>query len=440
MNTSPPLTTNWLILAHCFNMDGRAASQTITDRIPFLMESDIVPVVVSAPTGTQDERFPHVRVISPAPSGILFEMRHVIRRHTRHRGVEKLLKALLLVILAPFLVLEKIIFQFDSQWSWFVAAVPSARRLVREYSPEVIYSTAGPPSTHVAGYFLKKSTGLPWLAELHDPLIRDDERPRWHHYWYRKWLEGKVFQHADAIVYFTHRAREHAIRRQGERAGVHVLRPGAESPEIGDVAYRKRERLHMGHFGSLAEERNLCEVMVAMADLVAERPEWRERMCLDVYGTDLDTASERCMRSLGVEDMVRRHGRLENDPDTGKSGRQQVLERMRQCDVLLLVHGSDAESAQYIPSKLYEYLHAGRPILGIAGEHSELGDILIAQQHRMTVTGDITALKQSLESLAFRWESDDLAANTSPSRYTVRETVTQLFDIVSGITGKQRRT
>ena len=26
----------WLILAHCFNMDGRAASQTITDKLPFI--------------------------------------------------------------------------------------------------------------------------------------------------------------------------------------------------------------------------------------------------------------------------------------------------------------------------------------------------------------------------------------------------------------------
>ena len=41
----------WLVLSHGFNMDGRAASQTITDKIPHLLKLGIEPVVVSAITG-----------------------------------------------------------------------------------------------------------------------------------------------------------------------------------------------------------------------------------------------------------------------------------------------------------------------------------------------------------------------------------------------------
>lgn len=41
----------WLILSHGFNMDGRAASQTITDKIPFLVANNINPIIVSACTG-----------------------------------------------------------------------------------------------------------------------------------------------------------------------------------------------------------------------------------------------------------------------------------------------------------------------------------------------------------------------------------------------------
>ena len=424
----------WLILAHCFNMDGRAASQTITDRIPFIMADGVTPVVLSAPTGDRDDRFPHYQIISPAPSGILFEMRHIIRAHTTRRWVEKLLKALLTIVLAPFLLVEKIFVQFDSQWSWFIAAVPQARRLVRQYRPEIIYSTAGPPSTHVAGYLLKRWTGLPWLAEVHDPLIHDNERPRWHHYWYRRWLEGKIFKHADAIVYFTHRALDHASHRQGARHGTIVLRPGAEAPVLEDIVYEKGDRLHIGHFGSLAEDRNLCAVMKALADYGAAHPEWRDRLRLDVFGTDLDGASKGCMQSLGVSDMVRQHGRLEYDPETGKSGRRRVLERMRQCDILLLVHGTDTASAEYIPSKLYEYLHAGRPILGVAGVDTELGDILIEEHHYMTVTDDEDTLRNTLEEMVSRWQTGTLGEQMGPSPYTVQVTVAQLLDIVSALT------
>ena len=41
-------TTNsrWLILSHAFNMDGRAASHTITDKIPYLRAAGVDPVVL----------------------------------------------------------------------------------------------------------------------------------------------------------------------------------------------------------------------------------------------------------------------------------------------------------------------------------------------------------------------------------------------------------
>ena len=38
----------WLILAHGFNMDGRAASQTITDKVPYLLAAGLDLTVLSA--------------------------------------------------------------------------------------------------------------------------------------------------------------------------------------------------------------------------------------------------------------------------------------------------------------------------------------------------------------------------------------------------------
>ena len=49
----------WLLLSHAFNMDGRAASLTITDKVPYLLEAGIRPTVFSAITGMKDARFTH---------------------------------------------------------------------------------------------------------------------------------------------------------------------------------------------------------------------------------------------------------------------------------------------------------------------------------------------------------------------------------------------
>lgn len=54
----------WLILSHAFNMDGRAASLTITDKLPYFLEAGVQPIVFSAITGIKDRRFPHYQFIA----------------------------------------------------------------------------------------------------------------------------------------------------------------------------------------------------------------------------------------------------------------------------------------------------------------------------------------------------------------------------------------
>jgi glycosyltransferase involved in cell wall biosynthesis len=431
-NKSRSTHRKWFILAHCFNMDGRAASQTITDKVPFIMDAGIQPVVLSAPTGDRDDRFPHYQVISPAPSGVLFELRHIIKKRFPNRFMEKGLKALLTVFCLPFLAIEKILVQLDSQWSWFISATFKGLFLIRRFKPELIYSTAGPPSTHAAGYFLHKITGIPWLAEVHDPLIQNDERPRWHNYFFKKWLESRIWENAAAVVYFTEKARKSAGERNPGQGNSFVLRPGAVAPDLTDVHYEKRDTLHFGHFGSLAEDRNLAAVIRAMHDLLKENPAWQDILKLDIYGADLDPVSRGFLRQYPLKETVNLHGRLEYDPVTGKSGRRQVLEAMRTSDVLLLIHGTDEAVGEYIPSKLYEYLFAKRPIVGLVSADSELEAILKETGHRVADQTDFAAVKGVIENSVERWFSSGLESPVAASMYTVDKTVRKLIKIVDG--------
>jgi len=421
--------THWLILAHCFNMDGRAASQTITDRLPAMMQAGIRPVVLSAPTGDRDERFPHFQVISPAPSGVLFELRHIINKRVPSRFAEKLLKALLLLVCLPFLIVEKLLVQLDSQWSWFLSATVRGFIIGREYRPQIIYSTAGPPSTHVAGFFLHKLLKRPWLAELHDPLIYDDEHPRWHNYLFKKWIEKTVLANAAAVIYFTDKALASASRRHPVKGRAIVLRPGADLPDLNGAVYARRDRLHLGHFGSLAADRNLEAIIKGLHAVFQARPELRAHVCLDVYGARPDPVTGAALEKFPLGDAFCPHGRLEFDPRTGKSGRQQVLEAMRRSDVLLLVHGTDSTCREYIPSKLYEYLLMRRPILGLASHGSELETILTATGHTVVDEEDPAAVQTALTTLIQTWSASGLPDLDFESPFTVDKAVDRLLEV-----------
>lgn len=434
MKNPPPERNRWFILAHCFNMDGRAASQTITDRLPYFMNRGVKFVVLSAPTGIKDTRFPHYQIISPAPSGIRFEMRFIIKNKVKNKLAQKILKAISAVLCAPFYFVEKVFLQFDSQWSWFLSASLKGSQLIKRYRPALLYSSAGPPTTHLTAYILHKIYGLPWMAELHDPLILDDQRPRWHKYYFNRFVERVICNNASIVVYFTNRALENANRRHPIKNKAIVVRPGADPPDFHDIHYTKTDKIHFGHFGSLDKTRNLEVFIRALYELIRQRPNLKSRIILDVYGCELDAVSRKALNKYPLGEILVEHGRLEYDPKTGKSGRQQVMEAMKSIDVLVVLHGGEGSVCyEYIPSKLYEYLLTGRPVLGLVETGTELEGFLIENNHTSVDKDDISEVKKAIEAYVYKWYTEGLNDNQVASPFTVEATVDKLMSAVSEI-------
>lgn len=400
----------WLILSHGFNMDGRAASQTITDKIPHLLAAGLELQVLSAVTGTLDRQVEHRQLLPWGPSGFRFDFRHWLRlRIGKGAGYSLLVLAVTLPLL-PFIILERLLLGFTSQWSWSLPATLVGVWRVWRGRVDLVYSTGGAWSAHLAGWWIKRLTGVTWIAEIHDPMIepgrsgRDtrDERAR-------TWLEAKMCADADHVWWFTEGAYQTALRRHpgmGDRA--FAVLAGAEPPHIkGEHHYR--DTLEIGHFGSLATGRTLVPFLHVLAGFVKAEPRAGAAIRLNVYGSAIDDASARAVRELGLGDMVIGHGRLERDPATGLSGREQVMRLMQECDVLLLMHGVDPVCAEYIPSKFYEYLWARRPVFALTHLNPQL-DALVRERHGYLAPGsDPTAVLARLRQLWVNWQDHALA-------------------------------
>lgn len=430
----------WLILAYFFNTDGKAASQTITDRIPLLLEEDILPVVISAPLGDKDRRFPHIRVFSLMPSGFQYELRYLLKKKEKSGGGWRILKNISSILLLPLYLLERLVCHLETHWSWGLSATLRGMAAIFRYRPEVIYTTAGPSTTHLAGYLLHSLSGLPWIAEIHDPLVYDMDKGRLNQrFLFNNWLEAKICNRASAVIYFTHHALASADRRHPVAGLKAVLRPGAAPPAATGAAYAKKETIHFGHFGSLASGRNLAMLIRALYSLFQEEPDLQQLVCLDVYGSGLDPVSKKTLAAFPLGSSLQEHGRLEYDEKTGKSGRQQALEAMRQCDVLVILHGSGTVCEEYVPSKVYEYLLTGRPILGCTPRTSELGAILIETGHQVVDPDDQEAIKNALQEYITAWSGKGLAGTDTVSPYTIDRTVRGLISIADQITAGRGR-
>jgi glycosyltransferase involved in cell wall biosynthesis len=418
----------WLILSHAFNMDGRAASQTITDKIPHLLARGVKPIVLSAVTGRRDTVVEHHQLLPVSPAGLRFDLRYILRRHISSKPVYKLAVALMTLLLLPFYILEKLFLRLEPQWSWFITAYFAGARIVRKRKPEVIYSTGGANSAHMAGYLLARRFSLPWVAEIHDPIIYENWERRRMAYRFAAWLERKICERADVVIWFVDTALERARKRHPVLANRgRVMIPGADQPAFGNISYHRGAELVIGHFGSLSPTRNLATFMGGLTALLQKRPDLSRVLRLEIYGSGLDPVSERAIDSFAYPEVVRRLGRLERDPVTGDSGRDRVLRRMRTVDALLLLHGMENFCEEYIPSKLYEYLWTQRPIIGLTWRNPHLDRILKEGGHWVVPTNDQPGIASALEELVARWEANQLQDSGKPSPYTSAAAVDQLY-------------
>ena len=424
----PTLTQKkrWLILTHAFNMDGRAASQTITDKIPYFLEAGIELTVFSSITGIKDTRFVHRQFLAWGPAAFRFDFRHWFANQFGRGLLYKFVTTCVSILLAPFIAIEKTLLGFSSQWSWVFPAFFHGRKLIKAGEVDVVFSVGSAWSAHLAGVWLKKATGIELISEVHDPMVirknENDEgiaKPKNRDAAFRHYLEAQLTQHSNLVWWFTEGALHHAAVRNpnlntpGNAHGFMVL-PGAEPP--GGLSAGQRhvytEYLNVCHFGSLAKDRSLSTILKAFIPLFQKYPEARNHLRLHAYGAPLDSLTLDALNKWQFEDFLIAHGRLEKDPITGKLGRERVVEKMQSADVLLLLLGHEEWCTEYIPSKFYEYLWAGRPIWGISHRNPQLDHMLLERGSYICYDDSDEKVAGMLETIWLDWCKQQLIQPT----------------------------
>jgi glycosyltransferase involved in cell wall biosynthesis len=418
----------WLIISNYFNMDGRAASQTITDKIPHLLKLGVEPIVVSTITGDKDKEIKHYRVPPPTPVGLRFDLRHFLRRRLRNRVLGRLVSGSLALFILPFYIIEKAFIRQESQWSWFISAFLGGICIIRTKQPILIYSTGGPNSAHFAAYLLARRYNLPWLAEIHDPMVSYGRLPKTQRERFAYRLEEKICRHADVVWWFTEEALTRAKSRHPELgARGHSLIPGAEPPPPFSIPYTRGKELVISHFGSLSKTRNLKVFLAALKKVIDRDPNRRSITRLHIYGSKPDAISAEAIKEFPYKEIIMEYGRIEHDPQTGESGRQQVLKLMQLSGCLLLLHGNDHYCEEYIPSKMYEYFFAGRPIFALVWHNPQMEQMLRDRGHWAVQSDDVEAITESLDELYSRWAHNNLITQNQPPPYETEAAVKTLY-------------
>src|SRR5262249_14601909 len=122
----------------------------------------------------------------------------------------------------PWGRLARLVWRFTSKSIWLPSALLACTPAIREQRPDGLLTSGPPHSVHALGLFLKRSYGLPWLADFRDPWVgggksakRLSSRRRWEAGW-----EKAVMRGADVIIANAPRACENlrdVFPRQGRK-------------------------------------------------------------------------------------------------------------------------------------------------------------------------------------------------------------------------------
>ena len=262
----------------------------------------------------------------------------------------------------------------DRWVSWKLAAVKEGMRMIREFKPQAIWSTYPIATAHLIGAELQKRSGLPWIADFRDPMAQDGyPADLVLHRQFRE-IEAQAVRHA-VLSFFTTpgAARIYRERYPDMAERIQVLENGYDEESFADAEQSmvEREPLNPGavtllHSGIVyPAERDPTALFVALQQLKARGHIREGQFKIRFRAATHDDLLNTLAKSNGVEAFV------ETCPPIPY---REALAEMLRADGLLVMQASNCN--EQIPAKIYEYLRARRPILGLTDPQGDTAGVL----------------------------------------------------------------
>lgn len=265
----------------------------------------------------------------------------------------------------------------DRWISWRFAAVREGLKLIEEFKPDVLWSTYPIATAHVIGEALHRKSGIPWVADFRDPMAQDGypADPRtWRSY---KAIEERAAAAARYCVFTTPgAAKTYAERYPASASRMAVIENGFDedsfsavplqslTPAPADSGTRPLVLLHSGIV--YPTERDPSQLFAALGRLVADGVLSRDALRVRFRASVHDQLLLQLAQQNGVSEF------LELCPPLPY---RDALAEMMAVDALLVMQASNCNSQ--IPAKIYEYLRAGRPILGLTDPEGDTAGVLL---------------------------------------------------------------
>ncbi|MGW8314882.1 MAG: glycosyltransferase [Bacteroidales bacterium] len=309
----------------------------------------------------------------------------------------------------------------DARRFWIRPSIRYLKTYLKKHPVDAIVSTGPPHSMHLIALGLHRELGIPWIADFRDPWTEIDFYDQlrltgWADRKHRR-LEQEVLRGADRVVVVGKTMAER-FRLKAPVEPV-VIPNGFDKADFAKKETPETISFSIVHVGAMNRDRNHTAFWKAVSDLKRETEAFGKHLKIRLVGK-LDHSVLRSIDEFHLGESVEITPSLPHD---------QVIPLLQSASVLYLPINNTPNARSIATGKLFEYLSARRPILGIgptegdaaailkecnAGEMIDFEDVegvkrLLGQWEQQHRKGTLTTSEENIDQYSRRHLSEQYA-------------------------------
>lgn len=300
---------------------------------------------------------------------------------------------------------------------------------------QVVYTTSGPYSAHLIGFYLQQKYGIPWVADYRDPWTFNaykkdyDPSDAGNRLLYE--LEKVLLHQADCNLTIGDSFIPSYVEQfQLPQEKIVSITNGYDEDDFAmlHIPQTRTDKFTINYSGLLyTQQRHITPILKAIRQLREEKEIDLSKVRFRVIG-EAETGKIEEAGKYGLESIIDFKGYLSH---------QEALQANLDANLLLLLVGDEPKFKSVYTGKFFEYLRSGRPILALAPEGSAVGETLRESGHgEAYLSTQLSEIKAMILREYRKWEQgevSELLHSPAIERFERRALTEQLSGVLSAV-------
>lgn len=297
----------------------------------------------------------------------------------------------------------------DGEYFWYYFNREEVAKIFEKENIDCIYSTSYPYSGHLLGLYLKrKFPHIKWIVDFRDewtnnPYYADNFFKKLKYRRERK-QEDQVTNECDYLIANSKFMLDNFIKDTPKLKNHSTYIPnGYDETDFQGLKNQRDggDNFVITHTGSLYGKRRLTEFLEGLTLAIKEKQINKDRIEIRLVGNIHKSIVGEYAKKYNLEGQIKLYGYMPH---------RDSVQMLYNSDVLLLIIGKVEGAENFYSGKIFEYIRADRPILGLVPEKGAAARV-IEETNTGTVVDpeNIKGISKAIAYYYQLWEKGELS-------------------------------